>query len=33
VGPHFLERAVEISEKQFSEAILEAARKAGFTRG
>ncbi|MDD8683465.1 hypothetical protein LAX17_23030, partial [Escherichia coli] len=33
VGPHFLERAVEISERQFSEAILEAARKAGFTRG
>ena len=29
---HFLERAVEISEKQFSEAILEAARKTGILR-
>lgn len=33
VGPLFLERAVQISEKQFTQTIAEAARKAGFTRG
>ncbi|HBZ3515731.1 TPA: hypothetical protein MHK87_29040, partial [Klebsiella pneumoniae] len=33
VGPYFLERASQISEKQFSQTIMEAARKAGFTRG
>ncbi|EMA2752291.1 hypothetical protein U2H75_003025 [Escherichia coli] len=33
VGPHFLERSAEISERRFSESILEAARKSGFKRG
>lgn len=33
VGLNFLKRAVEISEKQFSQTITQAASKAGFTRG
>ena len=33
VGRLYMERAIEMGEKRFREAVTEAARKAGFTRG